>query len=503
VTHCSHFVASLSLEWDRESSIPLFRQLYTCIREAILSGQLEGGTRLPPTRELAEQLHISRNTVINAFEQLIAEGYLEGKVGAGTYVANSLPEEVLQARVNIRHLPGARDEQPPAISQRGQLLTASMVAPVQYASPPRAFQPGLPAIDQFPFDTWSKLATYCWRNPPPELLSYGDPHGYRPLREAIASYLKAARGVKCEADQVVIVSGSQQALDLTARILLDPGDSVCIEDPGYMGARHAFVGAGAQLVPVAVDDEGLQVETARAHDHHIRLVYVTPSHQYPMGVTMSLVRRLTLLEWATRKGMWIVEDDYDSEYRYTGRPLAALQGLDETGRVIYIGTFSKVLLPSLRLGYLVVPPALTETFVKVRALADRHSPSIDQAILAQFMQEGHFTRHIRRMKKLYMERQAVLVEAVKRELDGILLIPPTQGGLHVAGRLVSDIDDRLVSQRAQRFEIDTPPLSAYGLGQPTLNGLVLGYAGIEPESIRAGVKRLARAILAISSEKRA
>jgi len=494
VAHCSHFVASLSLEWDRQTSIPLFRQLYARIREAILIGQLEGGTRLPPTRELAEQLHISRNTVINAFEQLIAEGYLEGKVGAGTYVANVLPEEVLQDRVNIRLRPGACHEQTPSISQRGQLLTASTVAPLRYASPPRAFQPGLPAIDHFPFDTWSKLAAYCWRNPPHELLCYGDPHGYQPLREAIASYLKAARGVKCEADQIVIVSGSQQALDLTARILLDPGDAVCIEDPGYLGARHAFVGAGARLVPVAVDDEGLQVDAAMAHDQDIRLVYVTPSHQYPMGVTMSLARRLTLLEWATRKGMWIVEDDYDSEYRYTGRPLAALQGLDETGRVIYMGTFSKVLLPSLRLGYLVVPPTLVETFVKARALADRHSPSIDQAILAQFMQEGHFTRHIRRMKKLYMERQAVLVEAVERELHGVLQIPPTQGGLHVAGRLLPEVDDRLVSQQAQHFDIDTPPLSAYGLSHPTLNGLVLGYAGIEPEAIQAGVKRLARAI---------
>src|SRR5579884_4296830 len=256
VTNCPHFVAALNFEWDRASSIPLFRQLYACIREAILSGQLEGGTRLPPTRELAEQLHISRNTVINAFEQLIAEGYLEGKVGAGTYVANVLPEEVLQARVNIRHMPEPQHERAPDISQRGQLLANSIVVPLRYASPPRAFQPGLPAIDRFPFDTWSKLASYNWRNPPPELLSYGDPHGYLPLREAIASYLKAARGVKCEAEQIVIVSGSQQALDLAARILLDQGDVVCIEDPGYLGARHAFLGAGARLVPVAVDDEG-------------------------------------------------------------------------------------------------------------------------------------------------------------------------------------------------------------------------------------------------------
>jgi GntR family transcriptional regulator/MocR family aminotransferase len=305
--------------------------------------------------------------------------------------------------------------------------------------------------------------------------------------------------VRCDIEQVIIVSGSQQALDLTTRILLDPGDAVCIEDPGYLGARHAFTGAGAQLIPIAVDDEGLQVATAMEHKQDIRLIYVTPSHQYPMGVTMSLARRLALLEWATRKGMWIVEDDYDSEYRYTGRPLATLQGLDQTGRVIYMGTFSKVLLPSLRLGYLVVPSALVETFVRARSLADRHSPSMDQTILAQFINEGHFTRHIRRMKKLYMERQALLMEAAQRELHGALDIPPTPAGLHVVGRLNPGLDDRDVSQLAQQLGVDTPPLSAYYLQHNPLNGLVLGYAGIAPQDIQTGMQRLARTIKLVSS----
>lgn len=497
--HPSHFMAAISLDYDRQASLPLFRQLYTRIREAILSRQLEGGTQLPPTRELAEQLQVSRNTVINAFEQLIAEGYLEGRVGSGTYVARVLPEELLQARIDPRHVPQVSKKQAPGISQRGKQLSAAAIAPIRYTSTPRAFQPGLPALDHFPFEIWSRLAARCWRNPSHDLLCYGDPQGYRPLREAIASYLKASRGVRCDIEQVVIVSGSQQALDLTTRILLDPGDAVCIEDPGYLGARHAFTGAGAQLIPIAVDDEGLQVATAMKHKQDIRLIYVTPSHQYPMGVTMSLARRLALLEWATRKGMWIVEDDYDSEYRYTGRPLATLQGLDHTGRVIYMGTFSKVLLPSLRLGYLVVPSALVETFVRARSLADRHSPSMDQTILAQFINEGHFTRHIRRMKKLYMERQALLMDAAQRELHGALNIPPTPAGLHVVGRLNPGLDDRDVSQLAQQLGVDTPPLSAYYLQHGPLNGLVLGYAGIAPQDIQTGMQRLARALKLVSS----
>ncbi len=500
--HPSHFMAAISLDYDRQAAVPLFRQLYTRIREAILSRQLEGGTQLPPTRELAEQLQVSRNTVINAFEQLIAEGYLEGRVGSGTYVARVLPEELLQARIDIQHISPSTEKQAPGISQRGKLLSEAVIAPIRYTSTPRAFQPGLPALDHFPFEIWSRLAAHCWRNPPSELLGYGDPQGYRPLREAIVGYLKASRGVRCDIEQVVIVSGSQQALDLTTRILLDPGDAVCIEDPGYLGARHAFTGAGAQLIPVAVDGEGLQVARVMEHKQNIRLIYVTPSHQYPMGVTMSLSRRLALLEWATRKGMWVVEDDYDSEYRYTGRPLATLQGLDHTGRVIYMGTFSKVLLPSLRLGYLVVPPALVETFVRVRSLADRHSPSLDQAILTHFINEGHFTRHIRRMKKLYMERQALLVEAARRELQGALDVPPTPAGLHVVGWLDPKLDDRNVSQLAQQLGVDTPPLSVYRLQDRPLQGLVLGYAGIAPQEIETGMQRLARAIrLASSIEK--
>ncbi|GHO60604.1 PLP-dependent aminotransferase family protein [Ktedonobacter robiniae] len=494
MTQSASIVASLCLVLDRQLPTPLFRQLYSGLREAILSGHLEGGTRLPPTRELAEELEVSRNTVVNAFEQLIAEGYLEGKVGAGTYVTSILPEDVFKTNIDVRNASSGVPMSGAAISRWGASLTAKSVVPIRYARNPRAFQPGVPAIDRFPFDLWAKLTARCWRHPARELLSYGDPHGYWPLREAIAGYLKASRGMKCEPEQVIIMAGSQQALDLTARVLLDPGDAMWIEDPGYLGARHVFAGLGVRLVPVEVDKDGLNVEEGIRRCPDVRLAYVTPSHQYPLGVTMSLARRLALLEWATRTGAWVLEDDYDSEYRYEGRPLAALQGLDNTGRVIYMGTFSKVLLPALRLGYLVVPPALVDTFVQARSIADRHSPSLDQMILTEFMNEGHFARHIRRMKHLYVERQAVLIEAARQKLDGLLQIQPSTTGLHVVGWLPPRRDDRLASQHIQCQGVDTPPLSAYHIAPPQRSGLVLGYAGVEPQAIRTAVEHIARAL---------
>jgi len=482
----------LSGALSRESADPLQKQIYDIVRRGVLDHTLVAGQRLPSSRVLAQELGISRITVTLAYERLIAENYLSARGGSGTFVEKTVDRPLLPPASPEhvqRHVPG--------LSTRGEGIAGGAAGLGQHTG---AFVPGVADASLFPFHLWRRLVSRHLGKSNLALSGYAkDGAGFLPLREAIASYLKASRGVRCDIEQVVIVSGSQQALDLTTRILLDPGDAVCIEDPGYLGARHAFTGAGAQLIPIAIDDEGLQIATAMEHKQDIRLVYATPSHQYPMGVTMSLTRRLALLEWATRKGMWIVEDDYDSEYRYTGRPLATLQGLDHTGRVIYMGTFSKVLLPSLRLGYLVVPPALVETFVQARSLADRHSPSMDQAILAQFINEGHFTRHIRRMKKLYMERQALLMEAARRELHGALDIPPTPAGLHVVGRLDPKLKDRDVSQLAQQLGVDTPPLSAYCLQHSPLNGLVLGYAGIAPEDIQTGMQHLARAIRLVAS----
>lgn len=467
--------------------------MYTGLRSAILSGRLEGGTRLPPTRLLARELHLSRNTIVNAFEQLIAEGYLEGKMGSGTYVAHVLPEEALQEQKR-NSAPPAGQQQDAQISAWGRQLAGKDIRAVRYADDVRAFQPGIPAIDQFPYKLWARLAADCWRAPEPRLLSYADAQGYLPLREAVVSYLKATRGMQCEPEQVIITTGTQQALDLAARIILNPGETVAMEDPGYLGARIALAGAGASILPIGVDQDGLRVDQLKARQEPIRLIYVTPSHQYPIGVTMSLARRLALLEWAARTGAWILEDDYDSEYRYAGPPLAALQGLDQRGCVLYLGTFSKVLLPSLRLGYLVVPPVLAETFARGRGAIDRHSSNMDQYILAAFIREGHFARHIRRMKGLYQERQETLLAEARRRLSGLLDVQPATAGLHVMGWLPAGVDDQRAVHLAQARGVDSSPLSVYALTPQPRGGLVLGYACANPPAIRAAVEQLAQAL---------
>jgi GntR family transcriptional regulator/MocR family aminotransferase len=359
---------------------------------------------------------------------------------------------------------------------------------------PRAFQVGVPAVDAFPFHTWGRIMSRRWRRLPPGSLYYGDPAGYRPLREAIAEYLGTARGVRCQREQVIIVAGSQQALELCSTVLLDPDDAAWIEDPGYPGARGALLRAGARLVPVPVDEEGLDVAAGTALCPRARLAYVSPSHQYPLGVVMSLPRRLALLEWAEHMGAWVVEDDYNSEFRYHGRPLAALQELDSQGRVVYVGTFSKVLFPSLRLGYLVVPPDLVDAFVAASVHAAHQAPTFSQCVLADFIVEGHFTRHVRRMRALYEERQTALLRAITRHSVGVLDVGPAGGGMHLVAWLPRGLDDRIASQAALAAGITAPPLSFYSLEAGRRGGLLLGYTGIEVQEIREGVHRLTAAL---------
>lgn len=484
-------VGPISLE--RTSSEPLYRQIYEHLRNAILSGQLGAGTRLPPTRDFAEELKVSRNTVVTAFDQLIAEGYIEGKVGAGSYVSSTLPDDILQLRaLHLKQPQFKRPEFPTVLSPRGSKI-ANISVPTGI-SMPCPFRSGVPALDAFPFKVWERLVVRYWRRPSPDLLCYGHPAGYRPLREAIASYLGAARGVRCEPDQVIIVAGAQKGIDLAGRLLLDLGDKVWVEDPGYPNARRALLGTGAHLIPVPVDKEGLCIDDDIASiDSQVRMAYITPSYQYPLGISMSLARRLRLLEWANRANTWILEDDYDSEYRYTGRPLAALQGLDQAGRVIYIGTFSKVLFPSLRLGYVVVPPDLIDPFVTALALTNRSVPTIDQAVLADFIVESHFARHIRRMRMLYAERQSILVDLVKRNLAGIVEISPAEAGLHLIGWLTNG-DDRLISKQLADHGIHAVPISAYSSLPLSRKGLILGYAGINKQQIKYGVEKMARVL---------
>src|SRR4030095_10698552 len=342
-----------------------YQQIYESLRLSILSGGIAPRTQVPPTRVLAGELGISRTTVVNAYDQLLAEGYLEGKTGAGTYVVSEMPDATFQLEATVladgKERAKRRER---ALSRRGQWIASSSVKSLRMQADNTclAFQNGVPAGDAVPFRVWWKLASRRWRNPPRELLGYGDPAGYRPLREAIAEHLRSARAVHCDADQVIIVAGRQQPIYLIARLLLEPGDRVWVEDPCYPGARNALLSAGSKVISVPVDEEGFDLGQALQLSKKARLVYVTPSHQFPLGVTMSLSRRLALLEWAQRAGAWVLEDDYDSEYRYNGRPLPALQGLDIENRTVYIGTLSKTLFPSLRLGYLVVPPDLVDAF---------------------------------------------------------------------------------------------------------------------------------------------
>jgi GntR family transcriptional regulator / MocR family aminotransferase len=490
------FVQLAGIAPDEMAATPLYRQIYDALRQAILAGQLVAGTRLPATRALAAELRVARNTVLIAFAQLFAEGYVEGKVGSGTYVAHTLPDDLLLARrkpgQGATSLPAAESDR--SLSQRGKLLAATRVLPARAFPTPRAFHPGTPALDVFPYDLWARLAARRWRTHDISLMVYGESAGYRPLREAIAAYVGAARAVRCVPEQVIVVAGSQQGLNLAANLLIDPGDAAWIEDPGYRGAYGALAGAGARLVPVPVDAEGLDVTAGAARCPDARMIYVSPSHQFPLGITMSLARRLALLEWAAQHNAWVLEDDYDSEYRYAGRPLASLQGLDQRQRVIYIGTFSKVLFAGLRLGYLVVPPDLVDAFTAARALADRHSPLPDQATLADFIAEGHFTRHIRRMRMLYAERQAVLVAEAQRELRGLLDVMPAEAGMHLVGTLPAGVDDIAASKRAAAFGVEVPALSNYNIESRSHVGLTLGYACVDEHQIRDGVRQLTRAL---------
>jgi GntR family transcriptional regulator/MocR family aminotransferase len=484
---------------DESSSVPLYRQIYDRLRAAILMGQLPPGTHLPSTREMATELGVSRNTLMNAFDQLLAEGYVEGHVGSGTFVSRTLPEDLLEARAKTTrtsrlHTKGR------SLSLRGKVLAKTRVTFAGPAGKTRPFSPGIPALDEFPIALWSRLMAQRWRDSSSGVLNYGDPAGYMPLREAIAAYLGPSRGVQCQPDQIVIVSGTQQALDLAARILIDEGDPVLVEGYCYTAAQAALLGSGACLVPVRVDEAGLDISDSVAQFATARVAYVTPSHQYPLGVTMSLPRRLALLDWANRTQAWVLEDDYDSEYRYVGRPLAALQGLDRGGRVIYIGTFSKVLFPSLRIGYLVAPPDLVDAFVTARAVVGWCSPAIDQAVLADFITEGHFTRHIRRMRPIYAERQAALIDALRSNVGGLLEVKPTDAGIHLTCALPDHFDDRAVAREAATHGVVVHPLSAFSVGEPVLSrrGLVVGYGAYNVRQIKEAAGKLAVALKTVA-----
>jgi GntR family transcriptional regulator/MocR family aminotransferase len=470
---------------------PIYRQLYDWFRGAILDGRMRSGQQVPSTRSLAAELQISRIPILNAYEQLLAEGYFETFVGTGTCVARSIPDDLLRptaSKADKKFEANAEKRGPRRMSRRGTALTE---LPAQtWLDTLGAFRVSLPALEHFPIGVWSKLVARHSRKPPKGMMAYGGPMGYQPLREAVADYLGAARGVRCEPSQILVTTGSQQALQLAAQVLLDPKDRVWMEEPGYPSARHAFMTAGAQVLPVGVDHDGMNVAEIVQAGRDARVAYVTPSHQYPIGTTMSATRRVLLLNWAVRTGSWIIEDDYDSEYRFGSRPIASLQSMDVDARVIYVGTFSKVMFPSLRLGYVVLPKDLVPAFSGARDAADVFSSTLYQAVMTDFIREGHFGRHIRRMRMLYMQRRNQLVNAIHEHMGDMLEVVGAEAGMHLVALLPAGVSDVAVSTEAARMGICAMPLSSCYITPPARGGLVLGYGGTNFHQIRSGIGKL-------------
>jgi GntR family transcriptional regulator / MocR family aminotransferase len=472
---------------DRNASKSLHRQIYENYRSAIFGGSLRPGQRIPSSRVFAAEIGVSRFPVLNAYAQLLAEGYLESRVGAGTVVSSLLPDQLASSGPAKGGVTSARSG-PRPVARRSLHLGPVKGSPWMRGRGP--FGVGQVAGDQFPQRVWSNLVARRCRRFNAQSLHYGESAGFKPLRETIADYLRTARSLRCEAEQVMIVGGSQQALEISARVLLDPGSSVWVEEPGYRLAQDAFALNGCCLVPVPVDNEGLNVRAGIKHCPLARAAFVTPSHQYPLGVTMSASRRLQLLEWAQEMGSWIIEDDYDSEYRYESMPIASLQGLDANARVIYVGTFSKVLFPSLRLGYVVIPSDLVDSFLTVRRAMDLGPPSFYQEVLADFIGEGHFVRHIRRMRVLYGERRSALVESIYEELGSTVKILGGEAGMHLTVTLPQGKRDWEIAERAARQNLWIWPLSPSYLGRGARPGFILGFGSTAVVEIPRAVRKL-------------
>ncbi|MGH7573242.1 MAG: PLP-dependent aminotransferase family protein [Gemmatimonadota bacterium] len=459
-------MTTLHLPVDRALGIPIHRQIYEGFRQAILEGRLRPGQRVPSTRALAADLEVSRLPVLTAFDQLRHEGYLEGRVGSGTFVSAGLPDDYLHSPASPAARPSSAAPRVPRPLPR--MRDDGGLGP---------FRMSLPALDRFPHALWARLVARHAHALTNEQMAYGDPAGLAPLRAAIAEHLRTARAVRCEAEQVLIVSGSQAALRLATAVLLAPGDRVAVEEPGYPGARAALAAGGAELVSVHVDEEGMSVDSLQRRGGRVRAAHVTPSHQYPLGTSMTAARRLALLDWAVRREAWVLEDDYDSEYRYVSRPLGALQGMDRNERVIYIGTFSKVLFPAVRVGYVVLPPSLWQRFVDAREAFDLFPPSLYQLALAEFLREGHFARHLRRMRGVYRERRDALLTGLARHCGDWLTVHNADAGLHVAAQLPAGLDDGDVVRRMAERGVTATALSTCYAGTERLSGLLLGFGG--------------------------
>ncbi|MGE0722914.1 MAG: PLP-dependent aminotransferase family protein [Alphaproteobacteria bacterium] len=477
------FLDDLAL--DRSAVEPLAVQIARRIRDLVMSGGLRRGVRLPASRRLADALGVSRTTVVAALDILLAEGFVEGRHGSGTFIAADLPADRL-AGARRRARPAAG----PTLSARGAALAGTPEPPPGL----RPFTPGVPSLDAFPFEEWRRSLARAQRLHGRALLSLADPCGWRPLREAIAAHLGPARGVVCDAGQVTILASARQSMALAGRFLADPGERVWIEDPGYPESRAAFLAVGLEPVPVPVDADGIDVAAGRRAAPDARLAFVTPSHQYPLGAVMSLPRRLALLDWARAAGAAVIEDDYDGEFRYGGRPITALYGLDGGDRVLYAGSFSKVMFPALRIAYLIAPARLSDALAASARAAVTQPPTLTQAALAEFMAAGALTGHIRRMRLLYRARRDALVGLLRRHLAGALTVAPAEAGLHLVGQLAPGLDDRAVAAAAAAEGLGAVPLSRFVVGRARPNGLLLGYGAHDAAALGVAVRRLARAI---------
>ena len=466
---------------------PLFRQVYSALREAILSGSFRVGDKLPSTRDLAEQLGVSRTVVLAAYDQLLAEGFAEGRRGSGTYVASGIGGAATRPRC-------AERSAKLRLARFGSAASASSTATVPQQRPSPLgydFAYGRSDVELFPLEMWRRILLRCARKMPASGFDYGPASGNAALREAISSHLRRSRAVACDPSQIVIVNGSQQGLDLIARVLIEPGDRVVIEDPGYQGTTEVLRAAGAHLLPVSVDRDGLNPARLPVG---ARIAFVTPSHQFPTGAILPLARRLALLEWAKRENAVIVEDDYDGEFRYEGQPVESLQGLDREGRVVYIGTFSRTVFPSLRIGYLIAPTQLVPAFTGAKWLADRQTATLEQQALAEFISSGLYERYLRRVRRRNAARRAALLDAIETHLGDRVEVTGDGAGAHVALWPRRRIDEDTVTGDAASRGVRIYGMSRYFQRRPSRPGFILGYSRMTEREIREGIRRLGESV---------
>lgn len=467
------------------------------MRRAILDGRLKAGTRLPSSRLMAQDLDCARGTVVLAFDQLVAEGYVVSQAGSAMSVAANLPDEMLTVPRAGAPAQGQAVAKP-AVARRTRALLAKEPPPVS-GSLPVAFPTGQPDREAFPFALWAKLLEREWRRPGVEEASAAHPFGHQGLRDAIATYLGVARGFTCDPKSIVVTTGIRHGLSLFAEVVLDAGDTAWIEEPGFIGVREALAASGVRAVPVAIDESSFSPDAALALAPEARLAVVAPAHHFPLGTVLSLQRRLELLNWAERTKGWIAEDDFDGEYRYSGRPLAPLRTLDRAGRVAYFSSFSKLLFPALRLSFLVLPASLVEATERIMDRVSVRAPLLGQGALARFIAEGHFAMHLRRTRQLYAGRRQVLLQAAARHLDGLLTVAPDPGGMHVIAspspQLARRFDDVAVTAAAAAVDLIVQPLSVCYAGRARRHGLILGYAGTPEAEIDRALLKLRDVVL--------